>query len=54
MVRKSLEIGAVKASMAKQSFEPGGCTPPEFAQLIKSDLERWAATVKAAGFKPMD
>ena len=54
MVRKSLEIDAVKTSMAKQSFEPSGCTPPEFAQLIKSDLDRWAATVKAVGFKPMD
>jgi len=53
-VRRSLDLEAVKTSMAKQSFEPRGCTPPEFAQLIKSDLERWAATVKAVGFKPMD
>jgi hypothetical protein len=34
--------------------EPKGCTPAEFAQLIKSDLEQWAATVKAFGFRPMD
>ena len=54
VVRKSLDSEAVKASMAKQAFEPSGCTPPEFVQLIKSDLERWAATVKAVGFKPMD
>ena len=53
-VRRSLDLEAVKTSMAKQSFEPRGCTPSEFAQLIKSDLERWAATVKAVGFKPMD
>jgi hypothetical protein len=26
----------------------------QVAQLIKSDLERWAATVKASGFKPLD
>jgi tripartite-type tricarboxylate transporter receptor subunit TctC len=54
VVRTSLESEAVKTSMAKQSFEPSGCTPPEFAQLIKSDLKQWAATVKAVGFKPMD
>ena len=53
-VRKALDLDAVKTSLAKQSFEPRGCTPAEFAQLIKSDLEQWAATVKAFGFKPMD
>jgi tripartite-type tricarboxylate transporter receptor subunit TctC len=53
-VRKALDISAVKTSLAKQSFEPKGCTPAEFAQLIKSDLEMWAATVQAFGFKPMD
>lgn len=54
VVRKALDDEAVKASLAKQAFEPSGCTPLEFVQLIKSDLERWAATVKAVGFKPMD
>jgi tripartite-type tricarboxylate transporter receptor subunit TctC len=53
-VRKTLDIDAVKTSFTKQSFEPKGCTPADFAQLIKSDLEMWAATVKAFGFKPMD
>jgi tripartite-type tricarboxylate transporter receptor subunit TctC len=53
-VRKALESDAVKTSFAKQSFEPTGCTPAEFAQLIKADLERWAATVKSFGFRPMD
>jgi tripartite-type tricarboxylate transporter receptor subunit TctC len=54
LVRKSLDTDAVKTSLAKQSFEPSGCTPLEFAQLIKADLERWAKIVKAVGFKPMD
>ena len=53
-VRKALDMDAVKTRLAEQSFEPRGCTPAEFAQIIKSDLERWAATVKAFGFKPMD
>jgi tripartite-type tricarboxylate transporter receptor subunit TctC len=53
-VRKVLDKDTVRTSLAKQSFEPKGCTPAEFVQLIKSDLEQWAATVKAFGFKPMD
>ena len=54
LVRESLDSEAVKTSLAKQSFEPSGCTPLEFAELIKSDLERWAATVTSVGFKPAD
>ena len=53
-VRKALDVDAVKTSFAKQSFEPRACTPAELTQLIKSNLESWAATVKASGFKPMD
>ena len=53
-VRKALDMDVVKTSFAKQAFEPTGCTEAEFAQLIKSDHEQWAATVKAFGFKPMD
>jgi tripartite-type tricarboxylate transporter receptor subunit TctC len=53
-VGKALGTDAFKTSLAKQSFEPRGSTPGELTQLIKSDLESWAATVKASGFKPMD
>jgi tripartite-type tricarboxylate transporter receptor subunit TctC len=53
-VRKMLDKDAVKAGLAKQSFEPKGCTTAEFAQLIKSDFEMWASTVKALGFKSID
>ena len=53
-VRKALDMDAFKAKLMEQAFEPKACTPAEFAQLIKSDLEQWAATVKAFGFRPMD
>ena len=53
-VRRALDMDAFKARLAEQSFQPKGCTPAEFAQLIKSDLEQWAAAVKALGFRPMD
>jgi tripartite-type tricarboxylate transporter receptor subunit TctC len=53
-VRKSLETDAIKSSFTKQAFDAAGCTPAEFARLIKSDREMWAATVAATGFTPLD
>jgi tripartite-type tricarboxylate transporter receptor subunit TctC len=53
-VRGGLDFDAIRTSFAKQSFEPAGCTPAEFVQLIKSDREMWAATVAATGFTPLD
>jgi tripartite-type tricarboxylate transporter receptor subunit TctC len=53
-VQKALQTEAFKDSLAKQAFEPAGCTPAELAQLVASDTERWAAVVKQTGFKPMD
>ena len=53
-VRAAMAIDDVKASLAKQAFEPATCTPTEFAELIKSDKQTWAETVKASGFTPMD
>jgi tripartite-type tricarboxylate transporter receptor subunit TctC len=53
-VRKALATEALKTGLAKQAFEAKGCTPAEFRQLIKSDLESWAATVKASKFTAMD
>ena len=45
-VRKSLESDAIKSSFGQQAFDAAGCTPAEFAQLIKADREMWAATVR--------
>jgi tripartite-type tricarboxylate transporter receptor subunit TctC len=53
-VRKALQSEPIKDSLAKQAFEPGGSTPEELAQLVKSDTEQWAKVVKNFGFKPMD
>jgi tripartite-type tricarboxylate transporter receptor subunit TctC len=53
-VRTALVGEALKMGLEKQSFEPTGCTPAELALLVKSDLESWADTVKASGFKPID
>jgi tripartite-type tricarboxylate transporter receptor subunit TctC len=53
-VRKALQSEPFKDSLAKQGFEPAGCTPEELAQVVKSDSEQWAKVVKDFGFKPMD
>jgi len=53
-IRAALASDAVKMSLTKQSYEPAGCTPEELTQLIKLEYERWATTVKASGFTPMD
>jgi len=53
-VHQALQVEAFKDSLAKQAFEPAGCTPAELAQLVASDTERWAEVVKQTGFKPMD
>jgi tripartite-type tricarboxylate transporter receptor subunit TctC len=53
-VCKTLDVDAVKTSLAKQSFEPRACMPAELALLVKAALESWRAKVKASGFKSMD
>jgi len=53
-VRDALGTPAVRAGLAKLSLEPAQATPSEFAQLIRSDTQRWAEVVKSSGFKPVD
>jgi len=52
-------LGAVrndefKAGLAKLSFDALQFSFADFTQLIKSDTERWAGIVKAAGFTPVE
>jgi tripartite-type tricarboxylate transporter receptor subunit TctC len=51
-VRAALETAEVKAGLGKLAFEVGGTSPVEFAQLVRSDLERWGPIVKESGFTP--
>jgi tripartite-type tricarboxylate transporter receptor subunit TctC len=43
-----------KAGLAKLSFDALQLASEDFAQLMKSDTERWAGIVKAAGFTPVE
>jgi tripartite-type tricarboxylate transporter receptor subunit TctC len=53
-VGATLRTDAFVEGLAKQAFEPAGCTPSELARLVKSDTDRWADIVKQTGFTPLD
>jgi tripartite-type tricarboxylate transporter receptor subunit TctC len=53
-IRAVVSTDAFKTGMAKLSVEASSLTPGEFAQLIKSDFDRWGPIVQASGFSPED
>ena len=53
-IRAVVNTDAFKTGLAKLSMDPAGETPKEFAQLIKSDFERWGPIVQTSGFTPED
>jgi tripartite-type tricarboxylate transporter receptor subunit TctC len=48
----ALQDPKVKEQFAASGADPVGNTPDEFAALVKTELVKWAAVVKAAGIKP--
>jgi tripartite-type tricarboxylate transporter receptor subunit TctC len=50
VICEALTTDAVKAGLAKLSYEPASVSPRDFATLIKSDFERWGPIVRASGF----
>jgi tripartite-type tricarboxylate transporter receptor subunit TctC len=53
-IRAVVNGDAFKAGLARLSVNPAGETPKEFAQLVKSDFDRWGPIVQASGFSPED
>src|SRR4051812_4903181 len=53
-IRAVVNTDAFKTALAKLAMDPAGETPKEFAQLIKSDFDRWGPIVQASGFTPED
>ena len=51
-VRAALATDAVKTGLARASFEPGGTSVAELAQLVQADLARWGTIVRDSGFTP--
>ena len=50
-VRKLMAAKEVRETLATHAFEPADDSPEEFANLIRSDGEKWARAVKASGAK---
>ena len=42
----------VRQRIEQFQLQPTGTSPEEFARIQREDIERWAAPVKASGFKP--
>jgi tripartite-type tricarboxylate transporter receptor subunit TctC len=53
-IRSVLSTDVFKASTARLSVDAAGVSPAEFAQLIKSDFDRWGPIVRTSGFSPED
>jgi tripartite-type tricarboxylate transporter receptor subunit TctC len=53
-IRAVVNADAFKAVSAKLAVDPVAETPKEFAQMIKSDFDRWGPIVQASGFTPDD
>jgi tripartite-type tricarboxylate transporter receptor subunit TctC len=53
-IRTVVNADAFKAALAKLSVDPASETPKEFAQLVRSDFDRWGPIVQSSGFAPDD
>ncbi len=51
-VVKGLKTKAIKDKLTLDGAQAVGNTPQEFAQLIKSEMDKWAQVAKAAGIEP--
>jgi len=51
-VRAALDTAEVKAGLIKLSFDAGGTSPEQFADIVRADIARWEPIVKASGFTP--
>ncbi len=53
-IRNALKAKPMIEGLEKLSFDIGGESTSEFAQIVKSELDRWGPVVKASGFSSDD
>ena len=51
-IGKALASSEVKQRLAADAAEPGGGSPRDLAQYLKTDYERWGKVVRQAGIRP--
>jgi|tagenome__1003787_1003787.scaffolds.fasta_scaffold20918560_2 tripartite-type tricarboxylate transporter receptor subunit TctC len=49
-INQSLRSPDVQAGLLKAGVRPAGGTPKEFEAFVRTEMEKWSAVVKAAGF----
>jgi tripartite-type tricarboxylate transporter receptor subunit TctC len=49
---KALQSKEIREKLASEGAEPVGSSPLEFANLIKSDYQKWAGVARRAGIEP--
>jgi tripartite-type tricarboxylate transporter receptor subunit TctC len=52
VLQEALQSANFRARLSAFAAKPVGNTPEQFRALIKSEISRWAATLKAANIKP--
>ena len=50
-IAKTLARPDMKEFLERRGFEPGGNTPEQFAQIIRTDLPRWEKVIRQARIK---
>ena len=48
---KVVAMPDVRARLLALGFEPIGSTPKQFAERIRSEIDKWAKVIRAAGIK---
>jgi len=48
---KAVTMSDVRTRLAALGFEPIGSTPKQFAERIRSEIDKWAKVIRAAGIK---
>jgi len=48
---KAVAMPDVRTRLAALGFEPIGSTPKQFAERIRSEIDKWAKVIRAAGIK---
>jgi tripartite-type tricarboxylate transporter receptor subunit TctC len=54
VIRDALKSNEIKDSLTKLYFQITVRSPSDFAELLKSDFDRWGAIVRSSGFVPED
>ena len=47
-----LHLPDVAERLTGEGIEPAGTSPEQFGAYIKSEIQKWAALIKASGAKP--